>query len=131
MKIKELFLSDLAPVRRALEAWRKTRKHRQPIPESLWTQMAALARAHGVSPVSQALRLDYYHLKRRATEASERQPSGAPGFVELKFPPSAPGAGFCVVELEDGRGRKLTLRWGAAPGPEFLGVVQAFWGQGA
>ncbi len=127
MKFKAQLDSELARVRRALEAWRKTRKHRQPIPESLWTQMAALARAYGVSPVAQVLRLDYYQLKRRAAEVPERQVSGAPKFVELKFPSSAPG--FCVAELEDQRGRKLTLRWGAAPGPELLGVVQAFWSQ--
>ncbi len=131
MKIKEVFLSDVAPVRRALEAWRRTRKHGQPIPEFLWSQMAALARAHGVSPVSQALRLDYYHLKRRAAESSARQHSGAADFVELNFPPSSDGAGACVAELEDGGGRKLTLRWARAPGPELLGVVQAFWRQGA
>lgn len=58
MKIKETFLSDLAPVRRALDAWRKTRKRCQTIPESLWTPIAALACAHGGSQVSQALRLD-------------------------------------------------------------------------
>jgi len=130
MKSKEPFLSDVAPVRRAMEAWRKTRKHRQPIPEALWAQMAALARAYGVSPVAQALRLDYYHLKRRATGASESQAPGRPGFVELKFPPNAHGTVGCVAELEDGRGRKLTLRWGTTPGAELLGVVRAFWTQG-
>ena len=126
MKNKEIFHSDLAPTRRALEVWRKTRPHRQPIPESLWTQMAALARLHGVSPVSQALRLDYYNLKRRVSEAAE-----PPGFIELKVPASLHGPGGCVAELENGRGEKLTLRWGAAPGADLLGVVQAFWNQGA
>ncbi len=59
MTSKTEFLSDLAPVHRALEAWRKTRQHRQPIPEDLWMKVTVLARSHGVSPVSQALGLDY------------------------------------------------------------------------
>lgn len=127
MKSKNLFLSDLAPVRRALEAWRKSRKHPQPIPEWLWRQMTVLARRHGVSRVSQVLSLDYYALKRRVAEISKvPSASVSPEFVELKFPPSN-GTPACVAQLEDGQGRKLTLRWAAAPGAELLGLVQGFW----
>lgn len=130
MKIKEPFLSKLAPVRRALETWRRTRKPRQPIPETLWMQMAALACAHGVSPVSQALGLDYYALKRRVAEISKvPAPSVSSEFVELKFPASD-GASACVAELEDGRGRKLILRWASSPGTQMLGLVQCFLNQG-
>ena len=127
IKSKPLFLSELAPVRRALAAWRKTRPYRRAIPEPLWTELAALARTHGVSPVSQALGLDYYTLKRRAAAVS-KVPSAAvsPTFVEWKLP-SPEGPAACLAQLEDGRGRKLTLRWSAVPGPELLGVVQSFW----
>jgi hypothetical protein len=126
MKSKKLFDSEMAPVRRALEAWRKTRASRQPIPEALWTEMAILGRTHGVSSVSQALRLDYYALKRRV---SERMP--ASDFVEVKIAPADDRTRGCTAELQDRRGRKLLLRWSSAPGPELLGVVQAFLNQGA
>lgn len=126
MKTKETFLSDLAPVARALESWRRTRKHRQAIPETLWTRLALVARRHGVSPVSQALRLDYYSLKARVEECA-----GAPEFVELKMASPVDESRGCTAQLEDAKGRKLLLRWSCSPGPEFLGVVQAFWNQGA
>jgi hypothetical protein len=126
MKSKTLFHSQLKPVRRALEAWRKTRRPRQPIPETLWTEMAAIARTHGVSSVSQALRLDYYALKRRVCE-----PVPAADFVEVKFAPTVDLPRGCTAELEDHQGRRLVLRWSSAPGPELLGVVQAFWNQSA
>jgi len=126
MKTNEPFLSELAPVARALEAWRKTRKARQPIPEPLWRQMAALGRRHGVSRVCQALGLDYYSLKRRVEEAV-----GGPDFVEIKMASAVDQSFGCTAQLEDGKGRKLLLRWSSSPGPEFLGVVQAFWNQGA
>ena len=126
MKTNEPFLSELAAVARALEIWRKTRKHRQSIPESLWKQIAGVARHHGVSPVSQALRLDYYSLKRRVEESA-----GAPDFVEVKMVPTPEDHSGCTVQLEDEQGRKLLLRWSSCPGPELLGVVQAFWNQGA
>jgi len=126
MKSKKVFDSEIAPVRRALEAWRKTRPHRQPIPEPLWIQMADLGCTHGVSSISRALRLDYYALKRRV---SERMP--ASDFVEVNIAPAADSTRGCTAELQDRRGRKLLLRWVSAPGPELLGVVQAFWNQSA
>lgn len=124
MKSKAVFLSDLAPVHRALEAWRKTRQHRQPIPEDLWMKVVVLGRSHGVSPVSQALRLDYYALKRRVNERV-----AASDFVEVKLAPAEDPTWGCTAELEDRQGRKVVLRWSSAPGPELLGVVQAFWNQ--
>ena len=127
MKSKKLFMLELAPVRRAMEAWRKPGRPRQRIPETLWAEMAALARRHGVSAVSQALGLDYYKLKRRVAEMAGG-PSALMGseFVELKLA-SSDGTPACLAQLEDGRGRKLTLRWAVAPGAELVGLVQAFW----
>ena len=88
--------------------------------------MAALARTHGVSPVSQALRLDYYALK---TRASEEVPGS--DFVEVKLASPGVGPQGCTAEFENQQGRKLLLRWTCTPGPEFLGAVQAFLNQGA
>lgn len=126
MKSKKLFPSDLTAASRALEAWRKTRHRRQPIPETLWAEMSALARIHGVSWVSRALRLDYYALQRRVHEQAP-----ASDFVEVKFAPAEDRRRGCTAEMEDRQGRKLLLRWSYAPGPELLGVVQTFWKQGA
>lgn len=126
MKSQKFFRSDLAPVRGALAAWRKTRQPRQPIPERLWGQAALLAQRHGVSAVARVLRLDYYALKRRADSSSP-----SPGFVEMKLPLPGGGSPGCVAELQDAQGRKLVFRWSGIPGPELLGLVQAFWKQGA
>ena len=126
MKSNPLFHCELAPVRRALEVWRKSHQPRQRIPEPLWAQMAALPRTHGVSPVSQALRLDYNALK---TRASEEVPES--DFVEVQLASPGGGPQGCTAEFENQQGRKLLLRWKCAPGPELLGVVQAFLNQGA
>lgn len=88
--------------------------------------MGALARRHGVSAVCQALRLDYYSLKRWANE-----PAHGCDFVEVKIPAPGEGSPGCIAELQDDQGRKLGLRWSCAPGPELLGLVRAFWKQGA
>lgn len=119
--------SELVPVSRALAAWRRARPHRQPIPEALWKRMGALARVHGVSAVSQALRLDYYSLKAWAG----RQRRSASDFVEVKLAPSGGAPPGCTAEFENSQGRKLVLRWSGTPGPELAVLVQAFLNQGA
>jgi len=127
MKAKGSFFSQLGPARRRLAAWRQRRPHRAPIPQDLWSWIVPLARTHGVSRVSRALRLNYYGLKRRVASSPCRKDAGvgAP-FVELKATPweFSPA---CVVELEDGLGSKMTLRLSQGGGAEVLAWVQAFW----
>jgi hypothetical protein len=45
-------LLAMRKVYRRLERWRKKRKHRERIPETLWTAAGELAREHGVNQVS-------------------------------------------------------------------------------
>ena len=126
-KISLEFQSQLEPVRQELEAWRRRRKPREVIPPPIWQAMARLSRVHGISPVCQALRVNYSDLKRRTSplpKISSSPGSKPPAFVELNVSPSA-GAG-CVVEVED-RGAKMTLRLSSSGGPNAIELLQAFW----
>jgi hypothetical protein len=125
------FLSKIEEVRRPLEAWRRTRKHRERIPEGLWTAMARLAKTYGISPVSHALRVEYYGLKRRAAEYKSAHSSAPrqPAFVELKALSSCPEAG-CTIELENRVGAKMTLRLNPSCGVDALALAEAFWRRG-
>ena len=71
MKSNRSFSLDIEEARRRLEVWRKSRSRGKRIPARLWALAAALARTHGVSPVSQRLGLDYNGLKRRAEAISD------------------------------------------------------------
>ena len=100
------FSSDIEALRRPLEAWRRTRQHRDRILEPLWAAMTKLARTYGVSPVSAALRVEYYALKDRVAGSKKITSVWAlslPTFVELKPPPVSQPSG-CLVELADGSG---------------------------
>ena len=96
--------------------------------------MATLARAYGLSPVAQALRVNYTALKRH-TVASAVAPAarigpGTGAFVEV--PVSAwPQAPPWVIELEDGCGAKLTLRLAPSDSATALALVQGLWRQRA
>lgn len=98
-------------VRAKLEKWRVGRRRGRRIPEEVWSQAVELARAHGVSKTSAALRLGYYGLQRRLGGESETGLVGesleAPAFVELAL--GGRGAAECVLVLEGGEGRQLRI----------------------
>ena len=124
------FQSDVEPLRCQFEAWRQTRKRGERIPESLWQAAAKLAGAFGAGRVSRVLGVGYYALQERARQG--RQPS-CPGnstaaFIELPMPAPALMAGNqCLIELEDGRGAKMTLRLAPGSDRQVLALAQAFW----
>ena len=128
------FSAAIARVKPALAAWRQQRKHREAIPDALWQELVPLARVHGVSPVAQALRLNYTALKRHLEAESASQVAKtvtAPArFVEVQVAPWAGGPPR-VIELEDRLGAKLTLRLAPEDRPQFLALAQGLWRQRA
>ena len=122
------FLSKVEPVRRQLKAWRKTRKYRERIPESVWTASCELAHTFGVSRVSRAVPVSYYALKERVQGAKQphRHSDNQAAFVELPMP-APTRQSECLVELEDRLGAKMTLRLAPGSSAEVLALAQAFW----
>ncbi len=118
----------MEPVRSQLEAWRGTRKKGERIPEHLWQAMGELARDLGVGRVAEVLGVGYHALKERAVGPGRPVEASDAVFVELPLS-SAISQSECVVELEDGRGAKMTLRLGMGSGAQVLSIVQAFWGR--
>ena len=128
------FAAAIARVQPALAAWRQRRKPREPIPEALWRRMATLARSYGLSPVAQSLSVNYTALKRHLAARPTPEPSRAgavpPGFVEVPLAtwPAEP-SGPWVIELEDRRGSKLTLRLAQSQSVAALALAQGLWRQ--
>jgi anti-sigma-K factor RskA len=124
------FAAAVARVQPALAAWRKRRKHREPIPETLWRVMVNLARGYGLSPVAQALRVNYTALKRHlvATAAPQapRTDAIAAEFVEVPMTACPTGSQW-VIELEERGGSKLTLRLAQSDSAAALALAQGLW----
>jgi len=128
-KSDPLFLAAIARVQPELTAWRQRRKVREPIPGSLWRAMVSLARRYGLSPVAQALKVNYTALKQHLMTSARAPGSGAgltAKFVEVPLT-GWPGGSQCIIELEDGSGSKLTLRLAQADGAHALAVAQGLW----
>lgn len=101
--------------RRSFERWRRQRTGRARIPESLWRTAVELAGEFGVHRTAKVLRLNYETLKARVNGAgpdTHRQSSSSGGsgakFVEL-IAGTLPGAGRCLVELDDGHGVRMCM----------------------
>ena len=96
--------------------------------------MVALAREHGLSPVAQALSVNYTALKRHLLATAAAPVAGAstvPGaFVEVPLAAWPAGAQW-VIELEDRSGSKLTLRLAQSDGAAALALAQGLWGHRA
>ena len=121
----------LENTRRRFENWRRTRKIRTRIPESLWTAAVKMAARYGIHQTAKALRVDYYSLKKRADKEAACS-AGLPetpsetAFVELAAPVRA-GWGEWFLELEDGAGAKMRVHLKGAETPDLAALSRSFW----
>ncbi len=126
---------SLEIVRHQFGTWRKRRRCRSRIPESLWQAAIGLCQAHSICEVSRTLRLNYNGLKSRVPKDTTEM-GLAPGqrpdlnFVKLDFgTPVAPSE--CLVEMEAPNGARMRMSFKGVPrdfDPVELG--RAFWRQG-
>ena len=127
-KRREL-VAIIEPLRAKVVQWRKTRRSDEHMPEPLWEEATRLARRYSVASVHGILRIDYRGLQRRALGAATvpRPAKPSAGFVEL--PPLLPAVRGPepIVELEDGAGRRLTVRGCGGNLAEVVALVQALW----
>lgn len=114
---------EILAVRRQVERWRRTRPRSGRMPEELWELAVGLAGVHGVNPIARALGLDYYSLKKRLVAAGESSQS-SPAFVELDVA-SAGSSTECVLEFEERRGSKLTVRLRGSV--DVAAILESFW----
>jgi hypothetical protein len=122
----------IEPLRQQVESWRKNKGSNEKMPEPLWEEAIALAKVYGVSPVQRILRMDYRGLERRALgiikPPAKARPVTRQSFVELPALPARRPEH--LVELEDGTGRKLSVKVAAGHLAEVLPLAQAFWRPG-
>ena len=121
----------LEGVRRRFERWRRTRKVRSRIPDSLWASAVKVAEMYGIHWTARALRVDYYSLKREV----EQEAAAAPGvpeegtvaaFLEVA-PPSRACSCECTLELENVGGAKMRVHLKGIETPDLAALSRSFW----
>jgi len=113
---------------RRFDRWRRTRKGRSRIPETLWASAVRAAGKYGLNPTARALRLDYYALKKRV-EATGSMSDGntVARFIELA-PPTSGGSRECILELEEPGGAKMRVHLKGVEAPDLVALSRSFWG---
>jgi len=121
--------AELQTLAQRLKTWRATRRPGQRIPEDLWQAATDLARIHGLSRTTTALKLSYYDLRRRlqAGADSDNRRGRPPVFVEVPSLPLPPDGGARgTVELVAASGARLILRVPDVGPAGLLSVVELF-----
>jgi len=124
----------LEVVRNQFEAWRRRRRCRGPIPESLWQAAVGLCQEHSIYEVSRTLRLNYNGLKNRVTRARDKSSAVGEGsdfrFVRLDLG-GAIVPSECLVEMEASNGARMRMSFKGIP-REFdpVELSRVFWRQG-
>ncbi len=119
--LTEQVRSEIDALRRRLDSWRSSSDRGRQIPEDIRREAVELARAHGVSPVANALGLNYEGVKRRVRKQAQ---ADSPAFVELEV--RQPQREECVLEFENRRGTKMTLRFSHPDAIDLLALANAF-----
>jgi hypothetical protein len=136
--VADITLPSVSPtlevVRDQFGAWRKRRRCRGRIPETLWQAAAGLCREHSICEVSRTLRLNYNILKHRVLKARERglavEQRSELGFVKLDL--AAPiVSSECLVEMEapNGATMRMSIK-GISREFDPVELSRAFWRQG-
>jgi hypothetical protein len=125
--------AEIQELSRQIEEWRRTRPHRAPMPDPLWTLAANLAAQYGVAQVSRFLHLDYYALKEHLQHAEHHtipapvpRPAG-PTFIELPSV-TASAVSEYSIELEHPRGQRMRIHAKGAAVPDLVALTRTFWG---
>lgn len=122
---KKLALSD---VQAQFEHWRKTRRHRCPIPQELWNAALSLVGNHSTLEISKALNITHSKLKQRVP-VSLPQNSPPADFVKLGViqPPATPASCMVEVEVSDKNGVSMKVSVSGAPFLNIMELVESFW----
>jgi len=124
----------LEVVRHQFEAWRKRRRCRGLIPETLWQAAAEQCREHSICEVSRTLRLNYNGLKSRVLKNTREMGLAVgqrPDFGFVKLDLGAPiTSSECLVEMEAPNGAKMRMSFkGGARDFDPVELGRAFWSQ--
>ena len=136
--VTEITLPSVRPtlevVRNQFGTWRKRRRCRSRIPESLWQAAVGVCREHSICEVSRALRLNYNGLKNRVTRGKDKSSAvgEGPDFGFVRLDLGAPTtASECLVEMEVSNGARMRMSFkGVRRDFDPVELGRAFWGQG-
>ena len=108
-----------------LSRWRNENPSNRPLPASIWSSAADVARRIGVGPVAKALRLDHSKLKQLTFSSVNQPPVLAATFVEL-LPLASHVLGDCALEVESPQGARMRIQLQNTTSSGLAGLIREF-----
>ena len=115
----------LAQARSRFETWRSQRRPGERIPAALWRLAVRLAGRHGVHRTAEALRVDYYSLKKRSEATAPEAGAAEPAFFELPTP--ALVGKQCLIERDNHAGGRTRVQLLGYDAPEIETLARTLW----
>jgi len=119
----------LAEVQFRFDHWRKIKKHRERIPEDLWTAAVLLNREHSIHKISRTLKLSYADLKKRVSLSKKKQQSiigkQASDFIPIDI--SLQHSAECLVEMEHRNGNRMRMHFKGQAELDLQSFAESFW----
>ena len=113
-------------VEKRFKAWRRRRRHREPIPEKLWAAAVKLARRHSMLLVARRLRLNYTNLHKRVNEGEVTAASSRLSLVEVPMG-IAQELGWCEVQVVRSDGQRMRVVFRQEPGEQLVELCRSLW----
>jgi len=119
---------SLLEVQSQFAAWRKTRKKRERIPESLWSAAVKLCAHHSITQISKALRLNFSDLSERVANRQTAKMAVATlpqDFIAIDM--GQPQSTECIIEMEHRNGNKMRMHFKGQMDLDLQSFADSFW----
>lgn len=121
--------TSLEEVQEQFRTWRNTRQHKTNIPDELWSAALTLTDRYSLSKISNTLQVNYTALKDKMKSSGiHAHPSQVPQPIFLELPAmQSPAALENSIEMENGRGEKIRIRFSRKTDLDLSMLVKDFW----
>ena len=118
----------LAEVQSRFAEWRKTKNHRDRIPEDLWAAAVMLSQINATYKVAKVLGLSYTELKKRVlSHKSMHACSADPSRDFIPIDISSLHSAECIIEMEHRNGNKMRMHFKGKADLDLQSFSESFW----
>lgn len=120
---------SLEQVQQRFESWRRCRKKRTRIPQTLWQAAVSLSEEYSINHLSKALRVNYTALKKKVVNAQtpKKETFGISSSPFMELPVPAAPLTESTIEMIKSDGSLMRIQVKGVTGLDWVELSKAFW----
>jgi len=120
---------SLEQVRQRFESWRRRRKKRTRIPQTLWQAAVSLSEEYSINHLSKTLSVNYTALKKKVINAktAKKETSGVSSSPFMELPVPAVPLTESTIEMTKSDGSVMRIQIKGVTGLNWVELSKAFW----